>query len=76
MKKMLGKVGENPLGIVLLPTRELVSQMEKLLLRISKYLPQFRVAAMTGGIPLWTDRTSLKNPLDLVIGRLGLQTLF
>ena len=58
-------------GLVLCPTRELAEQVSGELRRLARFIPNFRVVTLTGGVPVRTQRPSLEQAPHVIVGTPG-----
>ena len=60
-----------PIGLILVPTRELASQIEEIAKLFCKSLKNFKTALLIGGVPLSPQLYRLKHKIQLIIGTPG-----
>jgi ATP-independent RNA helicase DbpA len=58
-------------ALVLCPTRELADQVSTELRRLGRFLPNLRVVTLCGGVPVRTQRPSLQNMPQVLVGTPG-----
>ncbi len=58
-------------ALVLCPTRELADQVSAELRRLARFIPNFKIVTLCGGVPCRTQAPSLVHPPQLVVGTPG-----
>ncbi|MFK5986808.1 MAG: ATP-dependent RNA helicase DbpA, partial [Pseudomonadota bacterium] len=60
-----------PQALIMTPTRELALQVYEELKSLAKFIPNFKITSLTGGIPKRVQITALKHGTHIVIGTPG-----
>lgn len=70
IEKLLSRSGSrrNPGALILLPTRELATQVSSELSRLS---PQLKTVTIVGGVPYHTQESRIRAGVDIVVGTPG-----
>ncbi|MFC3122275.1 ATP-dependent RNA helicase DbpA [Agaribacter flavus] len=72
LQKQVSKVrANNPSALVLCPTRELAEQVAEQIRLLAKFIPNYKVLSLFGGVAMGPQLSSLKHPPDTVVGTPG-----